>query len=175
MEALLRREQEAAAAAAASAAKKPVPAQAKSAQVVDSKKRPSSALPGGIQAGKRPTSKQSMKAVAHAPSSHKDVNDGDDDDGEDDDEEDDEELEENGAVVPDLLTDPASGAAAAAAVGRRVVVEGMVSRRDLNGGGAVVVAWHASERRWELEMDKHDELVLIRSCNLRWLDVRPGK
>lgn len=92
---------------------------------------------------------------------------------EDDEDEDDEELAENGSVTAQALTDPSSDAQAEATVGRRVYVDGLVARRDLNGGGASVIQWRADAQRWEIEMDRRDELVMVRSVNLRFLDVAP--
>jgi glycosyltransferase involved in cell wall biosynthesis len=76
-------------------------------------------------------------------------------------------------VMPELLEDPLSAAEADAVVGRRVYVERMVQRKDLNRGSATVLGWNVKQNRWEIEMDKGDERVLVRSANLGFLDVAP--
>jgi len=158
MEALIAREQAAAEAAAARQAsistasssrgvKRPPPA------------RPAQAGGGQLQSRAPPVAQADLEDDSQ-----------DEDDGAEDE---DEELEEHGSAVSEPLTDPDSQPAAEANCGRRVYVEGMVSRRDLNGGGATVVAWQPDMKRWEIEMDRGDERVLVRSVNLRRLDVAP--
>ena len=88
-----------------------------------------------------------------------------------DDEEVDEELAEHGSIIPQQLNDPRDEAEAQAAISRRVYVDGLVARRDLNGGGATIIQWRTDAQRWEIEMDRRDELVLVRSLHLRFLDL----
>ena len=76
---------------------------------------------------------------------------------------------------PPVLTDPSSAQEADAAEGRRAFVEGMTERRDLNGAGTTIVQWHVEHGRWEVEMDRKDERLLVRSANLRWLDQAPRR
>lgn len=90
--------------------------------------------------------------------------------GDDSEDEVDEDLEDNGSFVPDGVSDPPTAADAGAGVGRRVFLDGMQARRDLNGAAATVVAWHADAKRWEVEMDRRDERVLVRSGVMRYLD-----
>ena len=92
-------------------------------------------------------------------------------DDDDDDDEDDEELREHGSIVPDQLSDPSSTALGDAFAGRRVYVEGLVQRKDINRNTATIIDWRHEHARWEIEMDKRDERLLVRSTNLRWLDI----
>ena len=156
MEALIAREQ---AAAEAAAARQASVSTASSSRGV---KRAPPARP--VQAGGGQLQSRAPPVAALEDDSQ------DEDDGAEDE---DEELEEHGSAVSEPLTDPVSLPAAEANCGRRVYVEGMVSRRDLNGGGATVVAWQPDMKRWEIEMDRGDERVLVRSVNLRRLDVAP--
>mmetsp|Transcript_34162 Transcript_34162/g.58405 ORF Transcript_34162/g.58405 Transcript_34162/m.58405 type:complete len:200 (-) Transcript_34162:247-846(-) len=91
----------------------------------------------------------------------------------DEDDEEDEELAANGSFVPSQVADPATAAAAKAEVDRRVFLDGMEKRKSLNGGTASIVRWVAERKMWEVEMDRGDERVLVRSANLRRLDQAP--
>ena len=83
------------------------------------------------------------------------------------DEEEDDDLHENGYMVPDALAHPASDADAAADVGRRVYLEGVAGRDALAG---ILIGWRRGRGEWEVELDRHDERILVRPANLRWLD-----
>ena len=86
----------------------------------------------------------------------------------DDEAEDDDELRENGSFVPDGPSDPADRVAAEAFTGRRVFIDGIPGR---NGHTGEIIAWRG--KQWEVELDKGDERVMVRSLNLMWLDQVP--
>lgn len=93
--------------------------------------------------------------------------------GDEDDDETDEEFAEHGAFVPDPIADPATAAAAEAGAGRRVYLEGLQNRRDLNGAAGTIIEWNQATRQWEVEMDRRDERVYVRSAKMRYLDQAP--
>ena len=168
MDALIRREKELADESAARAAKKAPPSKPQSAaDLLVGSQRPQKKKERNNFAADRGPSSSKSAAAAQPQLEDEALDDNDYDDEEDED------LRENGNLMPELLEDPRSAAEADAVVSRRVYVEGMVQRKDLNRGSATVLGWNVKQNRWEIEMDKGDERVLVRSANLGFLDVAP--
>lgn len=126
------------------------------------KRAPAAGEPGK----KKKKKKEQQQAAPAAPAYDSDdpLLDGLDDEPD----EEDSELEENGSFVPDLLVDPASAAAGEQNSGRRVYLEGVPGRTCATG---VILGWRG--KQWEVELDRGDELVFVRSQNLRYLDQAP--
>ena len=168
MDALIRREKELADESAARAAKKAPPSKPQSAaDLLVGSQRPQKKKERKNFAADRGPSSSKSAAAAQPQLEDAALDDNDYDDEEDED------LRENGNLMPELLEDPRSAAEADAVVGRRVYVERMVQRKDLNRGSATVLGWNVKQNRWEIEMDKGDERVLVRSANLGFLDIAP--
>ena len=168
MDALIRREKELADESAARAAKKSPPSKPQSAaDLLVGSQRPQKKKERNNFAADRGPSSSKSAAAAQPQLEDEALDDNDYDDEEDED------LRENGNLMPELLEDPRSAAEADAVVSRRVYVEGMVQRKDLNRGSATVLGWNVKQNRWEIEMDKGDERVLVRSANLGFLDIAP--
>jgi hypothetical protein len=154
MEALIAREK--ALAGAASSAAPP-----------SKKKRPAGGGAGpSSSAAKQPAAAKKPKGTPQEAVFNADLDDDDDDDDDDEDEE----LAENGYIVPDTLADPATTEEAEELVGRRVYLDGVPGKDALAGE---LIGWRRNKGQWEVELDRHDERILVRSANLRFLDVRP--
>ena len=97
-----------------------------------------------------------------------------DDADESSDDQDDEELAEHGSFEPECMADPKGAAAAEAAVGHRVFIDGIPARPDLNMSGAEIIGWRAQRSRWEVECDRGDERLLVRSAHLWSLTSAPA-
>ena len=150
MEALLAREQAYADAAAASSSSAAKP-------------KPKSAA--------KPTNKKRKDGAAEPQPSQQQSNFDDFFNDDDDDDEPDDELEENGFVIPDALTNPASDEEAKANIGRRIYIDGGATGRDTYTGE--IIGWHSAKGQWQVELDRGDERLFVRSANLRRLDMPP--
>lgn len=79
----------------------------------------------------------------------------------------DSDLEANGYAIPELLKDPQTAADIEASVGRRVFL-------DSSGYVGSIIGWRAKGKVWEVELDRNDERVTVRSSELRSLEVKPA-
>ena len=76
-----------------------------------------------------------------------------------DDSDDEEDEEDKEFLIPDVVSDPASNADAEASVGRRIFL-------DSSGLTGTIMGWRG-KGVWDIELDRGDERVHVRSSNLR--------
>ena len=127
-----------------------------------------------INSSKKASPKEKSKpakkaAVAASSSSSKASHVFNADFDEDDEDEEDDEFAENGFTVPDAYADPKSDADAQNNVGRRVYLDGVPGKDALAGE---IIGWNKHKKLWEVELDRRDERLLVKSQCLRPLDAK---